>query len=239
MKWSKFYELFEDTVMPKDQLKGLDVVYIISHIAGRPPYKIGITETNIYGRLRAYQTPLVEFDIAYLIALPPKGARALETALQEAKYLKPIRVEFPAKKAGKKPSYSEWFDVKLVTIRTAIWREIRSSEKIFPYFAYDLTGNVPVPWASLSTFETEMESKGAAAIGSGPFEKYRWMKVKSSDPGDKSVGVVIDVPENKKFKKGTTKAKAIVRWGKNEVYPLPIEDIVQYGYDYHQIPKVS
>ncbi len=209
MKWSKFYELFEDTVMPKDQLKGLDVVYIISHIAGRPPYKIGITETNIYGRLRAYQTPLVEFDIAYLIALPPKGARALETALQEAKYLKPIRVEFPAKKAGKKPSYSEWFDVKLVTIRTAIWREIRNSEKIFPYFAYDLTGNVPVPWASLSTFETEMESKGAVPIGSGPYEKYRRMKVNSSDPNDKSVGVVIDVPEIRNSRRAQRKQRPL------------------------------
>jgi hypothetical protein len=137
MLWSEFVEGFKKEIMPKDQIAGLDVVYVISQkddtkthqphnssnnnnkelfffyvISQKDDtkrFKIGITETNIYNRLNAYQTPFVDFEIHFLLLLPPYGARRLELTLQNDSHLKPVRIEFPVKKVDQKVRMSEWF----------------------------------------------------------------------------------------------------------------------------------
>jgi len=241
MLWSKFHEQFQKEVMPAGQIAGVDIVYVISHQRGQPPYKIGITESNIYGRLRAYQTPLIDFDILYLIALPRKGAIALEKALHNHSTLKGQRIKFPKKKPEAKVRYSEWFNTTPSTIKTAIWRVSGSAGNLNPYFAYTLSEKKIEQWHALSKFEQHQREKQKLTYKtrSGTvhnkikrynpndegYEKYRWMKVKSTKAEGSDTGVIIDVPEKRN-------GKAIIRWSNNVIYPLPIRDVEKYVEEY-------
>ena len=152
MKWSSFYQQFQKMVLPKDQVKGVDFVYVISHEKSDSRYKIGITEQNLFSRLRAYQTPFVEFHVQYLIALPDKGARVLERELHNSKHLESKRMKFGKKHPDAKTSYSEWFKTDLGIIKYAIQRAFRYSDQHMLYFAYDLTGNALTRWDALEMY---------------------------------------------------------------------------------------
>ena len=227
--------------MPAPQITGVDIVCVISHQRGKAPYKIGITATNIYGRLRAYQTPLVDFDIIYLIALPTQGAIALEKALHTHRTLKDKRIKFPQKKPEAKVRYSEWFNTTPATIKTAIWRVAGSAPNLNPYFAHTLSENKIEQWHALSLFEKHQREKQKLTYKtrSGTvhrkikrynpndegYEKFRWMIVKSTQEEGNDTGMVIDVPDVKS-------GKAFIRWSNNAIYPLPVSDVVRYAKEH-------
>ena len=122
--------------MPKEQIAGLDVVYVISQNDDTKRFKIGITETNMYTRLNAYQTPFVNFEIHFLLLLPPYGARTLEKTLQENLGLKSVRIAFPNKRLGQKTRITEWFKTSISKIQTAILKAVKRHDDINPYIAF-------------------------------------------------------------------------------------------------------
>ena len=241
MLWSKFHDKFEDEVMPKGQIAGLDVVYVISHQQGKGPYKISITQTNIYSRLDSYKTALVDFDVLYIIGVPSSGAGPLEKALHSNRYLKRHRIEFPKKRPEVKVRFSEWFNLRRAdSIKRAIWDVVGDNKSTnTPYFAYTVSENKIEQWPELSTFEkrakekqqiqytrTRSGTKHARVKKYNPNDEgmgvYQWMKVRSDLEGGSDEGVVIDVPEKKT-------GRAIVRWSDNLILPLEMSEIIRYA----------
>ena len=98
MKWSKVYESFKKE--HGGDLKGVEVIYIISQHHNKKPFKVGITNNDINRRLSNFQTAFIEFEVYYLIAVPDNQARQLENKIHTDSRLK--RIEFPKKKANKK-----------------------------------------------------------------------------------------------------------------------------------------
>ena len=234
MKWSDFHHQFQKMVLPKDQIKGVDFVCVISHEKDDNRYKIGITEQNLFSRLRAYQTPFVEFHVQYLIALPDKGARVLEKELHNSKHLESKRMKFGKKHPDAKTSYSEWFKTDLGIIKYAIQRAFRYSDQHMLYFAYDLTGNALTRWDALEMYVSKPKTttreiktrsgrvhKRVETESKSKYKKYIGMKVKPADEDDTSTGTVIDVPD-------TADGKGWVSWDDSTVpTPLPMEHIIE------------
>ena len=127
MHWSSFHGKFNISNIPVRDLKGVAFVYILSHKKHQPPYKIGITKADLYRRMSNYQTVFIDFDIAYIVAMPFDQVRALETALHKEVS---NRIQFPHKRKDQaRTIYSEWFDVPLSKVSAALHKITTTNSK--------------------------------------------------------------------------------------------------------------
>ena len=236
MRWGNFYQRFQDEVMPRDQLRRMDFVYIIGHKTNEPPYKIGITQAGLYERLNSYQTAFVDFEIYYLIALPDRGALHLERVLHTGILQNdPRRIRFPQKRPDRQAKYSEWFDVPLGVIEKQILQAVRYDSTIQPFFAYDLRGNSIVRWKLLEDYRQPKpdEATHTTSTRSGRKVKrverfglekspYDYLLGKAVFPkvDDGSTGEVIAVAR-------TRAGKGVVKWSDDSVpTQTPMKEII-------------
>jgi hypothetical protein len=239
MKYSDFYEKFQDQVMPKEQIRNTDVLYVISHQKNMQPYKIGISKTNIYGRLNAYRTPFIDFEVELLIALPEEGARLMERSLH---FAVPSRIEFPNKiKEQTTVRMSEWFNTSINVILRQIIQTVKNDFNIRPIRAWNLQGKSPEIWHSLDKIGDMNRMKYIKSLSKGiktksgrisrkpesmynnEYKKYLGMIVQDYDKED--IGVVIEVPKTKR-------GKFWVKWGDKQRLATDIEMIEAYAKEY-------
>jgi hypothetical protein len=228
MLWSEFVEGFKKEIMPKDQIAGLDVVYVISQKDDTKRFKIGITETNIYNRLNAYQTPFVDFEIHFLLLLPPYGARRLELTLQNDSHLKPVRIEFPVKKVDQKVRMSEWFKTSASMIQSAILTAVKTNDDINPYIAFRLHNSKIYPWHIITKYNQSRREKVRERVrenaATEKYAKYIGLEVEAASDQGGDEGEVIDIFQLKNKKP----VKVIIKYSDREVYPLPIKSLNDY-----------
>lgn len=144
MEWSKFYNKFKDENI--NDVKNIAFVYVISQF-NKPPYKIGLTKSDLYRRFGNYQTSFIDFHIHYLIMTEYGDVSKVESLLHKDVELEKYRVKFPDKTPGQQKRFSEWFDINKVsgktldlkTIEYSIRRVMYENKDIQTIFGYDLT----------------------------------------------------------------------------------------------------
>jgi hypothetical protein len=127
MLWSKVHDTFLEE--HGGNLKGVEVLYVISQYHNKKPFKVGITGGDIYRRMSNFQTAFIDFNIYYLIAVPNLQVKQLENKIHTDNRLK--RIKFPKKRPNQKIQYSEWIDNKLTDIVKVLHEHALNSDTIY------------------------------------------------------------------------------------------------------------
>ncbi len=261
MIWSRFADTFTPNTIPTKDLKGIAFVYVISHNLNEPPYKIGLTRSDLMRRMRSYQTAFIDFYIYYIIALPYTQVALLEKELH--KFVKG-RMLFPDKRKDQKTKYySEWFNASLPEIETALDKIVMTDSRITPVFAYDLTARNNGMPKRIEKYEqdvgdvtsvttrsgraTRLSAAGARQYNAIYFDNGRLWKGINFSMSDtkrrknpqfkKYIGMAIHAKADgdngvvTKVPDSLTK-NASVKYSDGETYQILMRDIVKYGKDF-------